>query len=195
MYNMNHLQLNIIPAGVVISMFNSERFRFVDKIQICEVNDDGSMGKVVLETCSHPSILDRFLKYIGLKNYANDLIMDVGIQDVATMLKDRYNYIQNGESDADMATSTLTDLKSPLATARVSATKGLETTYLLNDTAIFTGVFTNNTGSTQTVLESGLFKDATTSVDDIMFCRQTFSYTALNGSTYGVIWKITVTRG
>jgi len=176
-------------------MFKSEKFKFIDKIQICEVNTDGSMGRVVLETCSHPSILDRFLKYIGLKHYANDLIMDVGIQDVALMIKDRYGYIQNGLSSADMAVSTLTDLKSPLATDRVTATKGLDTTYITDDTITFTGVFTNSTGSTQTILESGLFKDVTTSVNDVMFCRQTFSYSAPDGSTYGVIWKITVTRG
>lgn len=176
-------------------MFGHERFKFIDKIQICEVNSDGTMGKVVLETCSNPTILDKLLKSIGLKCYAHDLIMDAGLADVANMIKDRYTYIQNGLSEASMADGTLINVVSPLATARVTATKGLETTYITNDTAVFTGVFKNETGSTQIIKESGLFKDLTTSASDIMFCRQTFSYSAADGATYGVIWKIIATRG
>ncbi len=176
-------------------MFKREKFNIKDTVEVWSVRDDGIFNELILKTCNNPSIFDKFLKLIGFKKFANDIIMDIGVQDVATFIYNRYNYIQNGVADTHMSDATLTNLISPLPTARVLATKGYDTTYITNDTILFTGVFTNNSGDTQIIKESGLFKDISTSASDVMFCRQTFSYSVLDGSTYGVIWKIVISRG
>jgi|GEM_PF-6911425 len=166
-----------------------DNMRMEDRIEVYDVNKDGSFGKCILKTNNNPSFLHRLLMRFGLYKCAGDAMMNYGIQHLATAIYSTYGYVSVGISSASPSDYALTDIISPVLT-RMLATKSYETYYTTNDTAVFTAVFTPD--GTYTIVETGLH-DAITAGN--MGARQTScSITTSTGVPFGIIWKITIAR-
>jgi len=118
-----------------------------------------------------------------------DAFTNYGIADFATYISDKYDYGRVGTDGTSGSDYTLTDLKAPIM-SRVAFTKSFDTTYVTNDTAIFTAI-TTSTGD-YTLAEFGIH-DASSGGN--MGARQTGSWSVVDGETFGIIWRIVVSRG
>lgn len=173
-----------------MSILGKDRTRIIDTVEAYELNKDGSFGRLILRTNNNPNIIQRFLMKIGKYKCAGDAMMNFEIQRQATSIYNYYGFISFGIDSATPTDYTLTDLKSPVMT-RAIATKGYATTYITNDTAVFTGVLTA-TGS-YTIIETGLH-DALTGGN--MGARQTScSIPTTNGVAFAMVWRVCVARG
>lgn len=173
----------------------SDSFQFKDSISIYNYDPiTGEIGDKVLETNTSPSILQKLMCKLGFYKYANDILMNEGLVDIAAWISSRYSYIGVGTDGTNPSVTTYHNLISPVM-ARSLATKSITTTYVANDTAQFIGIFTP--GSSYTILETGIFKDLTTSVSDVMLCRQTISggWSVTAGQSFVVVWQIICARG
>jgi len=148
------------------------------------------VGYKDLETKYNLNPLEKILKALGLYHCIDDALTDYALEDIASYLLTRYSYASQGIDGTDGTVYSLTDLKSPVMT-RVSLTKSFDTTYSINDTAVFTGIGTA-TGD-YTLCEFGLH-DALT--DGNMGARQvSCSWDVVNAETYGYIWRVVASRG
>ena len=170
-----------------------EGLSFIDSLEIYEVNKDGKFTNKILETNFKPTLLQKIKCKLGLYKYANDIVMNEGLVDIASYIEGRFGYMSVGTSSNTPSDTTLHTLIAP-SLSRSALTKGIDTTYITNDTVVFSATFTAS--ETTDFYEAGIFKDSTTSVSDVMLCRQTFTqYTVAAGSSFGIIWKIICTRG
>lgn len=174
-------------------MFN-EGISLQDTLEFYKVDSQGNFTQKVFETCNNPSLLQIIKRKLGLCNYANDILMNEGLVHIASWLSEEFNYMGVGGDITEPSVTTFHNVKSPLL-SRVLMTTGLETTYVTDDTTVFVGTWTN-VGTTVDLYEAGVFKDATTSVSDVMLCRQTYAkYTVTAGESFGIIWKVICARG
>lgn len=170
-----------------------EKPSFEDVLSVYKVNSDAEFTDKIFETNNKPTIIQRIKRRLGLCNYANDILMNEGLADIAAWIITRYDYMGVGTSSTGSSTTTYHDLVSPTF-SRVAVSTAIETTYTANDTAVFTAVFTAS--SSTTLYEAGIFKDATTATTDVMLCRQTFAaYAVTSGESFGIIWKVICSRG
>ena len=133
----------------------------------------------------------QIMKALGIGCFANDLITDGGLADVADMILDRYDYISLG-TGTTIPTRSDTQLETESFTREQCTEKSLETTYYVDDTARLTAEFIPAFNTS--VTESGIHKNATSS-GDIMFARETFAPMAMTANiTYPVVWDIIVMR-
>ncbi len=171
----------------------NENTSFKDTLSVYKVNSAGEFTEKIFETVNHPTLIQRIKRKLGLCNYADDILMNEGLADIAAWLATRYDYMGVGTSATGPSTVTYHDLVAPAFT-RVSVSTSIETTYTADDTVVFTGVFT--AASSTSLYEAGIFKDATTSVTDVMLCRQTFAaYPVIATESFGIIWKVICSRG
>lgn len=164
-----------------------------DKLEIYRINKDGSW-KLEVETNNHPSLWCKFLKFLGLKNYAGDALTNYAINDLAVHTGNKYTYASVGIDGSSSSNFDLNDLVSPVMT-RTSAVIGYTSTYSTNatypDTVVYTIVMTA-TGD-YTLQEAGLHTAATSGY---MGSRQTFSnWSVTNGESFALVWKIVYGRG
>ena len=129
-------------------------------------------------------------KALGFYKCIDDALTNYAIQDFATYIHDKYGYASCGTDGTDGDVYTYTDLKTPVMT-RVACTKAYATTYTTNDTVVYTAITTAT--SDYTLTEFGIH-DALTSGN--MGARQTScTWDVVNGETFGMIWRIVVSRG
>ena len=129
-------------------------------------------------------------KALGFYKCIDDALTDYAVTDLASYILLKYGYASQGIDGTDGTNYTLTDLKSPVM-SRVTLTKSFDTTYTTNDTVVFTGI-TTATGD-YTLCEFGIH-DALTGGN--MGARQTScTWDVVNGETFGMIWRIVVSRG
>ena len=114
---------------------------------------------------------------------------DYAVADFATYISDKYDYGSVGTDGTDGTDYTLNDLKTPVMT-RLAFTKSFDTTYSVNDTAILTAITTAT--NDYTLAEFGIH-DASTGGN--MGARQVGSWAVTSGETFGIIWRIVVSRG
>lgn len=122
------------------------------------------------------------------KCYADDIMTNLALADIADMVYDRYTHISIGTGQTPPAGSD-TALEAEIQT-RVVATKSITTTFITNDTARFEGEITAL--SDITIYESGLHTAIT---DGLMGCRETFAgMTILSGRSAMIVWELVFTR-
>lgn len=171
-----------------------ETFKIVDTVEYRKVLPDGktldmSPEGLIAKTNNHPSIWQRIKMFFGCYKCFGDAMMNYGLQHLATAVYNHYTHISVGTSSTDPADYTRTDVVAPVFT-RVVATKGYETVYIENDTAVFTGIF--NPSSVVTIVETGLHNAIT---GGAMGARQTScSILTVIDIPFGIIWKVTITR-
>ncbi len=164
--------------------------KIADRVTITSYDDDGRRIDY-RETYRPESFMHRVRKLLGLDNkFCIDLILDSGLADVVSLIKDRYNYISVG-TGATQPSNTDTGLESEILT-RGYATKSIKTTFFTNDTAEFRAGFLPD--ANYMITESGVHKNET-SVDDIVFARETFPpYQFIKDVETDVAWEIIVMR-
>lgn len=122
--------------------------------------------------------------------YADDIVVDAGLADIASMIKDRYNYMSIGVGVL-RTTRLMTQLQSEIG-SRSLCTKGIETTYYPGDTITFMATFLIDTPVT--LREAGIHKESSIT-NDIMLCRETYLGTAVAaGKQVAFLWKVVVMR-
>lgn len=130
------------------------------------------------------------LQEAGVHCFADDLILDAGLADLARMVAERYPYVSVGNGTTTPVHDN-TGLESELMD-RVAAATSLTTTFYTNDTACFSGTFTPV--GTVTVSESGIHTTAATS-GDICFARETFTpMSCVGGRAFTISWQIIFMR-
>lgn len=183
----------------------AERLNVIDTVEVRKVKSDRlwkspseytiddldmSPEGLILKTNNNPTIIQRILKFFGLYKCAGDAMMNWGLQQIATSIYNTYTHISVGTSTATPDDYTLNDVVSPVLT-RVLATKGYGTTFITNDTAVFTGIFYPS--GSYTIVETGLHDDDETGH---MGARQTScSIPTTTGVPFGIIWKVCAARG
>ncbi len=161
-------------------------FRMKEVLKIYEKDT----GKLLVETYNSDNIFHRIKKALGLGNYAEDLILDGGLADVARMIAERYGYVSVG-TGITAPEHDDTELESEVCSRAVAATS-LITTFYTEDTAQFSGEFTPP--SNYSITESGVHLAASAS-GDILFARETFApMTWTAGIIYTVVWQIIIMR-
>lgn len=151
---------------------------------------DMSPEGLILETNNHPSIIQRILMFFGLYKCAGDAMMNSGLQYITTCIHDYYNYISVGTSSSLPDDYTRSDLVTPVLT-RALATKGYDTTFIENDTAVMTGIFTPS--GAYTIVETGIHPLVTGG--DMGARQTTCNIPTTSGVPFGIIWRICVARG
>lgn len=145
-------------------------FKMQDRLHITSKDNDGTVldERITFQ----PDNLDhRVQKLLGnVDQFADDLILDVGLADVATMVMDRYDYISVG-TGTTVPEHDDTGLESEVLD-RALAVKDQTTTFFEDDTITFRGSFTPLTN--YTIAESGIHLLAGAS-GDICFARETFT--------------------
>jgi len=165
---------------------SNDGFKMKEVLKIYEKDT----GKLLVETYNPDSIIHRIKKFFGVGNFAEDLITDEGLADVARMIVERYVYVSVGTGDTAPEHDD-TELETEALDRAVAAT-ALVTTFYTEDTAQFSGEFTPL--SNYTITESGIHLEET-STDDIMFARETFTPMSwVAGTTYTVVWQIIIMR-
>lgn len=127
------------------------------------------------------------------------VLMDYAINDVSAYLITKYLYMSLGESASGPTDTDLDALDTEVTALRTSTTNTITNTYSTNpsypDTAQFTTIFTNSTGSSQSIYEAGLQTATYGSASDHLGARQTFTeWPIANGETVGIIWKVIPSR-
>lgn len=159
-----------------------------DTLRIFNIEENGDWN-LIQETVFKPSLWMRLKKRLGLCKFAGDRITNAGLAFAADLLIDNLHYISVGESGTTTGQDAFTDLQSPILT-RSLATKSLKTTYVTDDTAVFTGIFVSD--GSHTIRECGLH---TTITGGTMFARQTnCDITTTVGQAFGYVWEIANTR-
>lgn len=187
-----------------------EKIGAVDTVEFRKVLPDGTLDMspegLILQTNNDPTRWQRFqmalgnfldrirldslCRRLGLYKCAGDAMMNAGLTHIATAVHDYYGFISVGTSSSSPSDYTRNDCVTPVLT-RVAATKSYETTYVANDTAVFTGVFYPS--AVYTIVETGLHTLVTAG---IMGARQTScSIVTVNGIPFGIIWKVAIVRG
>lgn len=133
----------------------------------------------------------RFLKLIGRGEcYADDIVVDGGLADIANMVKNRYGYMSIGTVSTTTAHGT-TALGGEVGSRSVTS-NSLGTTYYANDTVVFTATFLLE--NPVTLREAGIHLMPTSS-GDIMLCRETYAGMACTaGQTIALLWKVVFSR-
>lgn len=135
-------------------------------------------------------IVERIRRFVGRGTCCNDILVNDGIRDVQTLIRNRYNYISVGVGTTLPAT-TDTELETEVQT-RISATKTEVSTFYPYDTARFSGEIVLD--ADRTLSEAGIHV-ASTSSGDVMLCRETYVPVALlNGQSAYFVWDVVVTR-
>lgn len=161
------------------------RCKMQDKVVI--TTESGS--KLVCGTYDSTNIIHRIKKWLGYR-YANDLILDGGLADIAEMVGDRYDYISIGVGLL-LPSHDNTQLQTEVMRSQC-VSKVLSTTFYLNDTITFSAQFTPPT--TYSISEVGINKNATTS-GDITLARETFTpFSAANGIQFTVSYSVIMMR-
>lgn len=168
----------------------------IDELKLFRIDDptcieyDPNHWSLDLKTEYKLSPMQKVLKALGLYRCIDDALTDYAIQDFATYIHDKYGYASVGIDGTSGTDYTLTDLKSPVM-SRVLCTKSYDTTYITNDTAVFTAITTAD--SAYTLCEFGLH-DASTAGH--MGARQvSCTWDVVNGETFGMIWRVVPSRG
>ncbi len=160
-----------------------------DRLELYRITTDGEW-QLEMQTEVNIPWHKKVLKALGLYKCIDDALTDYAIQDFATYTLLTYGYAGVGIDGTNGTVYTYNDLLSPVMT-RVECTKSVDTTYVTNDTAVFTAITTATNDYTLT--EFGLF-DALTAGH--MGARQTScTWPVTNGETFGMIWRIVVSRG
>lgn len=171
----------------------NEGMKIFDIVEVRKVKNgeiDESVEGLILKTNNHPSIWQRIKRWLGLYKCAGDAMMNWGILKLSESIYDTYSHISVGVSSSSPGDFTLIDLVSPTL-VRIAATKGYTTTFIENDTAVFTGIFTPD--GTYTIVETGIHTAAT---GGNMGARQTTcNISTTPGVEFGIIWKVCVARG
>jgi hypothetical protein len=162
----------------------TNRFRSKDKVIITQNN------AVVCETYDECSLIHRLKTWMGIGNYATDLLLDKGIEDITAMIAARYDYISYGTGTTAPSAS---DLQLESEVERVQCTsKIISTTFTTNDTVTFRTTFTPS--NSHDITEVGIHKNATTS-GDITLARETFSaFAAVGGVSFDIAYSIITMR-
>lgn len=135
-------------------------------------------------------ILERLRRLVGWGRCCNDILVNDGIEDIQTLIRNRYNWISVGV-DCTLPATTDTQLLSEVQT-RIEATKSATSTFYPNDTARFEGEFIATTD--RTICEAGIHV-AETSSGDVMLCRETYVPIVLTtGQSAYFVWDVVVTR-
>lgn len=135
-------------------------------------------------------ILERLRRLVGRGRCCNDILVNDGIEDVQTLIRNRYNWISVGV-DCTLPGTTDTQLLSEVQT-RIEAAKSATSTFYPNDTARFEGEFIASTD--RTICEAGIHV-AETSSGDVMLCRETYVPIVLTtGQSAYFVWDVVVTR-
>ena len=159
-----------------------------DRLELYRIND----GEWTLEMQTEVNLpwYKKVAKYLGLYKCIDDALTDYAVQDFAIYIHDKYGYASCGIDGTDGDVYTYTDLKTPVMT-RVACTKAYATTYTTNDTVVYTAITTATNDYTLT--EFGIH-DALTGRN--MGARQTScTWPVTTGETFGMIWRIVVSRG
>jgi len=187
----------------------NEKLETIDTVQYRKLLPDGTIDMspegLILETNNNPSIWQRFqivignflerifganlCVHLGLYKCAGDAMMNWGIQQLAISIHDTYNYISVGTNSGSPNDYTLNELLTPVM-VRAPVTKGYDTTYIENDTAVFQGII-NATGA-YTIVETGIHDTLT---GGHMGARQTScSVVTTDGVPFGMIWRVCIAR-
>jgi hypothetical protein len=168
----------------------TEGFKIQEKLTLKRY-DERSNCVQCIETYNPSSLWHRIKKKLGFtKCFSNDIVLDVGLADVALMIANRYGYIAVGTDDTapehdDMGLGAEID--------RVSAATSIATTFYTNDTARFTATFTPEFDTT--IYEAGLCKNASSGGDDITFARETYpAYSVVAAVPYLAVWDVVIMR-
>lgn len=145
-------------------------FKMQDRLLITMKDDRGKV-RDYRETFRPESLEHRIRRFLGLdKCLGNDLILDVGLADVADLVLDRYDYISVG-TGTTIPQHDDTGLESEVLD-RVVADKSTSTTFFTDDTIEFRGEFTPETNVL--IAESGIHLLSGAS-GDVCFARETFT--------------------
>ena len=168
----------------------------IDKLELYRIDDpkyvtyDPDHWEMDIETKYDLSPLQKVLKALGLYRCIDDALTNYAVADFATYIHDRYAYASVGTDGTSGTDYTLNDLKTPVM-IRILCTKSYETTNVTNDTAVFMAIGTATNDYTLT--EFGLHTAITAGY---MGARQTScTWDVVNGETYGMIWRVVVSRG
>lgn len=165
-------------------------FKVQDRLHIKSVDSNGHV--LDERTTFQPDNLDHRVQQIlgNTDQFANDLILDAGLADVAALVMDRYDYISVG-TGTTIPEHDDTGLESEVLD-RAVATKAQTTTFFTDDTITLRGLFTPV--SNVTIAESGIHLLASAS-GDICFARETFTPVLCEGGgTTEVAWQIIFMR-
>ena len=160
-----------------------------ERMVITVVDGDGNI--IDTRETYRATLTQRIKKWLGFgKCYADDLITDICLADIAEFLTTQYGYISIGTGTTAPA-RTDTQLEAEIL-SRIAATVSTSTTFYTGDTAVFRATFTPtyDVGIT----ESGLHKMPTSS-GDRMGAREKF--TALPcpaGTGVTIEWQIVTMR-
>ena len=161
----------------------------VDKLELYRIDNSGKWD-MELETKVYLNPLQKVMKALGLYRCIDDALTDYALCDFATYISTTYGYASVGIDGTGGTTYTYTDLVSPVMT-RVLCTKSFDTTYVTNDTAVFTCITTAD--ADYTLCEFGLHTAVTAGQ---MGARQTScSWDVVSGETFGMIWRVVCSRG
>lgn len=132
----------------------------------------------------------RFMKLLGFgRCYADDLITNVCLADIATFLTTQYLYVSVGTG---ITPTVNTDTALEAEIGRFASDNSVTTTFYTGDTAMFYSTIIPPYDAS--VTESGIHKAATSS-GDRMGARETFSAISLtNGVNMIFDWKLIVMR-
>lgn len=161
----------------------------VDELTLFKIDSDGNrVDQIKTEYNLGP--IKKVLKALGLYRCIDDALTNYAVADFATYISTKYSYASMGIDGSSGTDYTLNDLKSPVM-SRVLCTKSFDTSYATNDTAVFTAITTAD--GDYTLTEFGLH---TTATSGYMGARQTScTWSVVNGETYGMIWRVVVSRG
>lgn len=164
--------------------------KMYDRITVRQIDDDGTIVDERI-TYDNTSLLHRLKKLLGMDRcYANDLVTNVGLADVCSMVLSRYDYMSVGTGYTP-PTAQDTQLDNEILT-RSLCSKAQTTTFSTNDTATFTGTFTPSYNVE--ICECGIHTTAGGS-GDIMLARETFMpIQCIADQTVQLVWSIILTR-
>lgn len=172
-----------------------QSYGFKDQIQIYKINEDGTFGDLILETNNNPTPEQIEQLKTGDYQCAADRLTDNGLQDITNYLYDTYAYIGLG-TDGTTVEDTANELIAPYG-SRIAASVGTTRTYC-NEGFVDTVTLMTTLLATESVnlCESGVFKEVSSSLTDVMLARQTFCvWSLVAGQSYGIIWRIISARG
>lgn len=165
-------------------------FRIYDRLVVRRIDDNGNIINE-RRTFDNTSIWDRILRELGITRcFADDLVTNAGLADVAALIRDRYDYMSIGTGFTPPEV-TDTQLESEIY-VRALCTKTLSTTFSTDDTVVFTGSFLPPYNIE--VSECGLHTTAGPT-NDILFARETFKpIEFVADQTTQLVWSVILTR-
>jgi len=171
-----------------------DNIRCIDVLELYRIDKEGEWHKEI-ETNNHPSLWQRFLKFLGLYKCAGDAFTDYMVNQLAVFTAGKAIYTGVGTSASSPTDYSLNDLVAPVMTRvaplAITYTNVYGTNAELPDTTVYTITLTSS--GDYTLREAALY---TAFTSGYMCSRQTFpDWAVANGEMFAMVWKITYGRG